>query len=218
MITSAIEKLSSGMPAAIFLRHGERFDIADNENGLKVGLTSKGKKDAFELGRNFPLRGEFIIYHSPVDRCKETAEAMQKGFAAAGKSVGVAGSLSGLGGPLIKGRREVMLKEIKRLGDGFNRQWLKGNLADLMRSPEETAKSSLLIAAEQLNDAVGNIINITHDLNIIAFREYYFGLRHEDIGIPEFLDGFAVQRHIDGTFSLLSVNKEARAGIDGSRI
>jgi len=47
---------------------------------------------------------------------------------------------------------------------------------------------------DQLNGGRITIVNITHDWNIMVLLEYYFSLRHEDIGYPDFLSGIAVYR------------------------
>ena len=69
----------------LLVRHGERGHITpdDPDYGAHVGLTERGREQAFSLGRAVPLDGgafaDLCFFSSPVGRCVETAECIGKG-------------------------------------------------------------------------------------------------------------------------------------------
>lgn len=70
----------------LLVRHGERNHIMpdDPDFGAHVGLTSRGREQAFNLGKCIPADGGAVFFSSPVGRCMETALNIAKGRVAAG--------------------------------------------------------------------------------------------------------------------------------------
>jgi hypothetical protein len=79
---------------------------------------------------------------------------------------------------------------------------------DLLLDMESAARKILDYIIRRLHDTEGSSVNITHDWNIMIVREYFFGLRHEDIKIPAFLDGFSAR--ITGSSILLCYHEHER--------
>ncbi|HNW29060.1 MAG TPA: histidine phosphatase family protein [Spirochaetota bacterium] len=178
-------------PVAIMVRHAERYPIGNMENALELLLTAKGKEDAFTLGWNLSGFSPLSIYHSPVPRCKETADSIRDGILSANQKATVEGLLLDLGGPYITGDWYAVVKAIEEIGHArFIRKWFNNELpASLIMSLPEAARIQLKILIHQLHTGSNSTINVTHDWNIMIMREYFLHLRHEDIGDPDYLDG-----------------------------
>lgn len=73
----------------LLVRHGERRHITpeDSDGGAHVGLTDKGREQAFNLGTLFPAEGDAVYFSSPVGRCFETAQRIGLGRESVGGPV-----------------------------------------------------------------------------------------------------------------------------------
>jgi phosphohistidine phosphatase SixA len=160
-------------------------------NALEARLTNNGKLDAHKLGQSLARYNPMNIYHSPVPRCMQTAESIFDGIVSCNVSATIVGHLLELGGPYITSTWDTIVKSIEELGHSmFLRKWFDNELpSNLIMSLPEAAHVQLNILVNQLQSGNSSSINITHDWNIMIVREYYFNLRHEDIGDPDYLDG-----------------------------
>jgi phosphohistidine phosphatase SixA len=176
---------------SLLIRHAERDPIDTMANALAPTLTVKGKNDSYKLGRMLAPFGPFTIFHSPVPRCQETAQSISEGISSCKINATVAGMLLDLGGPYITGDWDGIVKSIDRLGHAnFVRKWFDNELPpELIMSLPEAARIQLRILVDTLRSSDTSSIHVTHDWNIMIVREYYFHLRHEDIGDPDYLDG-----------------------------
>lgn len=79
--SSFFASLASDERVFLLVRHGERNHITpdDPDFGAHVGLTDRGREQAFSLGKNIPAEGDVCFFSSPVGRCVETAEFIGKG-------------------------------------------------------------------------------------------------------------------------------------------
>ena len=189
---------------AIMIRHAERHPIDTMANALEARLTAKGKKDAFKLGQRLARFSPINIYHSPVSRCRETADSLLEGIVRSEHEATIVGYLLELGGPYITGNWDAIVKNIEHFGHSlFIRKWFDNEFTpQLIMSLPEAAHTQLNILINQLRSNSSSSINITHDWNIMILREYYFNLRHEDIGDPDYLDGVCAYLH-DRTLHLV---------------
>ena len=192
------------------IRHAERDPIIRMSNAIEALLTDKGKKDAFDLGKRLTLRGPINLYHSPVPRCKQTAECILEGFLSSKNSARLTGSLMELGGPYITGNWLDITNNLEKYGQSqFVRKWFNNEICpDIIMPLQDAAKIQLDILAGQLKSGI-SAINITHDWNIMIVREYIFNLKHEVIGEPDFLDGFCA--HIEHDDLHIHYHENAKA-------
>lgn len=91
----------------LLIRHGERRHITpqDSDGGAHVGLTDKGREQAFRLGTLFPATGDAAYFSSPVGRCVETAQRI------------------GLGRESVGGPAAAPVQVLDSLGDFFVRDF-----------------------------------------------------------------------------------------------
>lgn len=188
--------LSSSTCFSLIIRHGEREHIVETARALEALLTEKGKKEAVALGNKLSPFGNIIIHHSPVPRCRETAEKIAEGIIESGGSVQIAGHLAELGGPYIAGSWMDIVAEIDKRGfNGFVRAWFDGALPESLITPlDVSVKLQASILRAQLERGDASYVNVSHDWNVMCLREYYFGIRHEEAGTPPYLDGLAALR------------------------
>jgi len=191
MNTTSINLPDNSGSFAIMLRHAERFPIHNMADALNLPLTSKGKNDAYLLGQNLARYSPFTIYHSPVPRCRETADSIREGILSVNQQATLEGLVLDLGGPYITGNWEAIVSSIEQMGHaGFVRKWFDNELpSNLIMSLPKAAHIQLMILVNQLRSHKTSTINVTHDWNIMIMREYYFKFRHEEIGDPDYLDG-----------------------------
>ncbi len=184
---------------AATIRHAEREHITEPLRALEALLTVKGKADAVSLGKTIAPFGDIRIYHSPVERCRQTAENIAGGIASAGGKSAMAGQLMDLGGPYITGNWTDMMVEVAKYGfDGFVRAWFDGRLPEGLITPlDVSAKAQLRVLRDQLENEGPSTINVSHDWNLMCLREYYFGIRHEDAGTPGYLTGITAVKEGD---------------------
>jgi bisphosphoglycerate-dependent phosphoglycerate mutase len=176
---------------ALILRHAERYPITNLADAFDACLTEKGKTDAYLFGQIFKQYNMIKLYHSPVLRCKQTAESISSGILSLNQKAIVVGHLLELGAPFITTPWESIIPLIEQHGYyPFIRKWFNNELPpDFIMPLELAAQSQLHILIKQLKTADSSTINITHDWNIMILREYYFNLKHENIGEPGYLDG-----------------------------
>jgi len=183
-----------GATAAI-LRHAARFPIADPAHPTLAEITPDGAAAAEAMGRRITGFDRVRLFHSPVKRCRQTAECIARGALAAGVEIEYLGPEDALGVDYL-----LNLPEAGRLttlyGDHFVRLWLSGQI------PENVVLAPKLVAGEKLKYLAGRLtepsnrgrrldLHVSHDWNILILRELMLGVRHEDVGWLTFLDGIS---------------------------
>jgi len=180
---------------AILMRHAERGHFSHPAEGASVPITPQGAINAAALGRSLAKFSNLHLTHSPVGRCRQTAEALGRGAMEAGSRVTMLGEDGRLGGPYML-NVSAALDKAGELGYRFVREWFDGHICpSLLKSRRETALEQVATVNDHLRHAKqGLVIMITHDWNLLAVREELFGLRHEDDRWPGFMDGVVVWR------------------------
>lgn len=191
-------------PTVLLLRHAPRGEITDARTGHDVPLTPEGEALATDLGaRIAPLlrRDDAVVLaHSPVPRCRQTAAAIRTGLSTALNSATVIGDRGHLGGPYLVDPRRA-LDTAAHLGPRFLRRWFDGALpASLVQPCTEAASDQVAAAVEVLDhpERPRLAVLVSHDWNLMLVREHFFGVRHEDAGWIDFLDGVSIRRAAEG--------------------
>ncbi len=195
-------------PTAFLFRHAERDPFTSAESAFTAQLTEKGHREAFELGKELARYSPILFHHSPVERCRQTVEDMAAGVTAGGGSSEIRGAIETLGGPYIVGDWERIVDMVVAMGnDAFLRKWFDGDVEPGILLPlPAAAEQQLGVLAAQLARGDEVTVNVSHDWNLMLIREHFFGLRHDDIDLPPFLDGIAASRNGAG----LSLNYHGR--------
>jgi broad specificity phosphatase PhoE len=180
----------------LLVRHAERSAIIDLRSHAQVMLTEQGRLDARAFGRALGARFDRIVaWHSPIPRCKETAELLVGGAGELAPGAECVGALDWLGGEFIGGNPEWGNAQFAAHGEyGFLRRWFDGVYSRREIAPlSEAAAYMLGRIREHLSVLRGPAaVGVTHDWNLMLLRESYLGLRHEEVGVPAFLDSVAL--------------------------
>ncbi|MHB9110220.1 MAG: histidine phosphatase family protein [Armatimonadota bacterium] len=202
-LLAALSALPAGAPAVLFIRHSERYDIEQAAKPDEVMLTPAGEEAARAFGGRLPPARRLRVYHSPMPRCRVTAERIAEGFAAAGGQVTFYGVLDGLCRIYLTdlpGVRAV-IRQYQDDGRDIIRGWFDGRLDPAMIDPCPVAAEKLLRVAEFAGDGAGAdslTVLVTHDWELLTLRETFLGVRHEEVGWVDFLDGLAMARDGEG--------------------
>ena len=198
-ILSTLERLRWPSPAAILIRHSERPHISSAIGTNDVPLTAAGVEAALHLGFTLAQHHKRIrLFHSPVLRCAQTAEHIQAGAARAGVAAHEMGHRNCLGGSCLA-NPAVALRLADQLGQNFVRTWFDGGIDPAIMKPlrDSLTEHIAYLLSELLNAEPATLdVHITHDWNVMLFREGLFGVRHDHAGWPDFLEGIVLQ-HAD---------------------
>jgi broad specificity phosphatase PhoE len=204
-LESFVTALGFGRPL-LLLRHAARGPIDDELGGRDVPLTAHGQKTARTLGHavaeaalgaadeHGPSRDRaFVLGHSPLLRCRQTATGLARGIRAAGGTARVGGGIEHLAGVYLRRPIDALALSTE-LGGRFVRAWFDGELpAQLIAGRAAAARAQLQGVLGAMGDGPRRFgLFVSHDWNLMAVREQYFGIRHEDAGWLEFLDGVAI--------------------------
>ena len=187
-------------PAMIHIRHTERPGMSGpNSNALLSTLL--GREAAIEFGEGLPAERSYRVYHTVVDRAKESAESIVEGMRRSGKRVEIAGVFPFRTSYDPQAMDDYIDRVFKKCGDEdvavteMMNRWLAGLAPqDIFRPSGEFARMIAEYAILRLENAEPNNIDlyITHDTWVGATLFHWFGLPLPLDGI-RFLDGFILQ-------------------------
>ncbi len=189
-LVDAIRETAGSGPALGLIRHSERDPVLEFARADEANLTAAGEAAAYAFGCCLPPDRRLVLGHSPVRRCQATAERVAEGFASVGGQVTMLGEHPDVGPTYV-----VNPTELGILADGmgrhFVRAWFDGRLPQsVVRPREAVAREHLQTAASLVPDDPQTLtLLVTHDWNIMAVKETFLGVRHEESGWADFLDG-----------------------------
>jgi len=178
-------------PVAVLLRHSARERLTDTRSSPLVPLSDEGRAAARAFGRGLPPGRRVVLRHSWVDRCRETADRIAEGYREAGGRAEVAGADEPLGASYVRDL-DALASLADAQGRGFVRPWLDGTADPAAIAPPAEAAAGMTdrIAALLAGSAPGDLhLLVTHDWNVLVVREVCLGVRHEDVGWADYLDG-----------------------------
>lgn len=186
-----IYKYSRENIITVLIRHSIREEIVDRDSLSNAQLTAEGKKLAYEFGRLLPKDRVIRIFHSPINRCRETAKLIYQGVHNDGGSGLMIGELDFLGGRYIL-KRHLILDLFTDLGvPEFVEKWFRGGFDRTIIHPPKRARNEMLNSILQCNQNNSNEIDlhVSHDLNIILFKSMLSDVLSEDFKWPDFMEG-----------------------------
>ena len=153
------------------VRHGETMVNASNklQGRINCGLTEDGLKQCIELRKKFDDKKIDLIISSPLDRCKQTAEALSNG------------NIPIVYTEKLLGRDHGEFTGMPKDSINFEEYWnyykdMKYERAENVQDLYNRAKDVLLELKKEYDDK--SVIVVTHS-GIIRVLYYYFN------GIPE---------------------------------
>jgi broad specificity phosphatase PhoE len=199
LLLAALASLPDDVPVVLFARHAERYAIENAASPDDVQLTPAGEQAARGFGGRLPLLRSLRVFHSPIPRCRVTAERIAEGFAVAGGQVAFEGVLEGLCRSYLLDLAGIraLVRQYQVGGRDIIRDWFDGRLDPSMIDPCNVAAEKLRRLAETTSAGAGAdslTLLVTHDWEILTLRETFLGARHEEVGWVDFLDGLAIAR------------------------
>jgi hypothetical protein len=199
LLTSTSE-LDPGKPAIIHIRHTERPGVT-GPNSNTLLSTPRGKAAAAEFGEGLTKGRSYRLYHSVVDRSRESAESIRDGVKRGGGRAKVAGVVPFRTTYSAQAMDDYIDEMMKRCGsedaavaEMMNR-WLAGLAPPkVFRPSSEFARMVAVYALERLRGAPPDTVDIyvTHDTWVGACLFHWFAIPMPLDGV-RFLDGFLMQ-------------------------
>lgn len=197
-LLSGLSRFSAHDKINVMIRHSERFEIMTLRDNLEAPLTDNGKKMAYLFGTKLPKNRITRFFHSPVDRCRETAVCICHGFQDSGGHGSVVGIVNELFDIDVDGG--YFYKNFQKYpNEAFLYRWSAGLFPSdsIMAFIDFSKKAALAIQkeSEQKTGITGSAEScmdffVSHDLMILAFRLGWFGLS-PDNKWPSFLGCYA---------------------------
>lgn len=187
----------------LLVRHGERGHITPNDPdyGAHVGLTERGREQAFSLGQAMPIDGEtsadVCLFSSPVGRCVETAECIGKGCGIAYPEVEKLDCLA----EFYVQNYDSYTKVLKA---GFYEgicQWLAANSRDAEGGVVQDADAPFYPLADRSEEMLSMMFEVgrarfnvfvSHDAWVVPCLVHFCGLEFTPKRWMNFLTGLAV--------------------------
>ena len=200
---------------AVLTRHSARH-YGTAENDLIMGLTEEGKQTSFEFGKALPSSSSIRLFSSPVDRCVETSDFIEKGFLFRGGSVQTNTVMNDLALCFVNDISKLMPMVYELVYTGnylmFFRNWFDGKIPEyLIGDASQSAQkllNTLVNLLQEPSKSTGKIC-ITHDWHLVLLKEQFLGQRAEEYGIIDFLEGVIIYQWND-SFYIMNHQGEAR--------
>lgn len=203
------ESLAPDERAYLLVRHGERNHITPNDPdyGAHVGLTERGREQAFALGRFVCAGGEtpadVCFFSSPVGRCVETAECIGKGCGVEAPEVE---KLDCLAEYFVQ--NYAAYEAVLRAGfyEGIC-EWLAANSRDAEVTGTQDADAPFYPLAERSEEMLSMMLEkgharfnvfVTHDAWVVPCLTHFCGMRFTPQRWMNFLTGMGVVVGSDG--------------------
>lgn len=169
-IGELMKLITKGARAGLVIRHGRRHPIPKNSAdwGNSILLTEEGKLEARQFGAL--LKGLSLqTFHSPVPRCRETAQCIMDG-ARLGETSPIEHQM--LGNPGIYfdgtyGHEESMLKDYF----GFMEQYLEAGSASGMRNFSSASHDLITEVTLRCRECQISVF-VTHDLHAASLMRF----------------------------------------------
>jgi broad specificity phosphatase PhoE len=192
-LLSYANELENNCKMSIFLRHSAREEPKEIEKVFEAPLTQTGRDAAFEFGFSLPNDRTYRLFHSLIDRCRETAEFINKGIINKKGTSIFRGEMETL--TTIKCSREKFIEYVSRDSYHFVDNWLAGHYPEMEIEPsidlaKRTAQEITQISHSKDSKTVD--IYVTHDFHILVYLFHWAGVLSTKQWI-QYLDGFILQ-------------------------
>ena len=206
-LLSHCAKLDPGRPAVLHIRHTERTSLdLDGSSGDDMLSTQAGIAAAKEFGSRLPRDRIYRMFHTYVQRAKETADAIRDGINSLGGQV-EAGEIVPFRYSIDRVAIQGYLKKVREMCGSeaqtsvrFTNDWLTG-----LVTPQDCILPSIVFAKnvsdytlKKLESATPNTLDIyvSHDTYVGNIMFHWFGVPVHQDGVC-FMDGFLLQLYDD---------------------
>lgn len=194
-VLDSIHALPGTAHAAAMIRHGERHKLTSTTDPTAALLTEEGKRAATAMGAGLRHFSHLRLFHSPVERCRQTAQCLAEGARTAGLHVELAGPEHRLGFGYTKDMATAC-RMYSAMDEAFIAHWFTGQVPEeVISRPEHLADLTLNHITARLQEPSTRgrrlDLHVSHDWNLLVMRELLLGLTHEEAGWLGFLDGLA---------------------------
>jgi len=185
--------LAENKPAVMIIRHSERANIEKQSEMWAMGLTDAGREASRGFGQLLPEKRSIFVYHSPVARCRETAECILEGAKSTGIKAEARGDLSLLKGPKSDWDKfgDILIRDWP---NSIN-YWLCGRYSSSIVEPslDYSKRASMELDTELGPNPNTLILYVAHDMPILALLFHWFGVP-PNLEYASFLNGFMFQK------------------------
>jgi len=194
------ERLLPGKPAIIHIRHTERPGVT-GPNSNTLLSTPNGKATAIEFGEGLPAGRSYRLYHTAVDRSKESAQSIIEGIRRRGGEAEIAGEFPFRTSFDTQALDNYIDQVIRKCGDEdagvaeMMNRWLSGLAPpDVFRPSGEFARLVADYTIARLDTAKPDNVDVyvTHDTWVGSCLFHWFGIPIPLDGV-RFLDGYILQ-------------------------
>jgi hypothetical protein len=172
------------------IRHTERPVIEPGDrDGERILTTELGRRAAFEFGSALPTGRRYRLYHTFIERSRETAEEIHGGILSRDGVSEIVGSV--LFSTIVDPEKfpEYVDREIELFT-----KWISGHFPPWIRVPaiefSQRAASDMMKNLESGGSDAFDIY-VSHDIFVGAFQLFWFGVFPSEW--VDFLDGFILQ-------------------------
>ena len=207
-LLSHCAELDQGRPAIMHVRHTERTSLEHGgASGDDMLSTPSGVEAAKEFGVRLPSDRRYRLYHTYVQRARETAEAIRDGIVSRGGSAEIVEVV-----PFMYSIDRVAVirylnKVRERCGSEaetsvvFTNDWLAGLVTPpgCILPSYDFARTVADYTLRKLESATPDTLDIyvSHDTYVGSVMFHWFGVPVHQDGI-DFLDGFLLQLEDNG--------------------
>jgi broad specificity phosphatase PhoE len=194
-VNAMCSRLVQDLPAVMHIRHSER----PTNLGIQVSITETGERAAYEFGSNLTDGRTYRIYHSYVDRSRETAEQIHRGIIDKGGD-GRIMDLVDLSFVYDADKfmhyiiHDTQEHDVLKKGQSVFFKWVSGRYPNWELRPSlQFAQHGAAIMMKNLRSAGPDTLDIyvSHDAWVYAFLLHWSGIT--PLELIEFLDGFLLQ-------------------------
>jgi hypothetical protein len=207
-LLSHCAELDRGRPAIMHVRHTQRTSLViGGESGDNMLSTPVGIAAAVDFGTRLPGDRRYRLYHTYVERARETAGAIRDGIVSRGGSAEIVEVVPFRYSIDRNAVQRYLGKVRERCGNedatavGFTNDWLAGlvNPPSCILPSYEFARTVADYTFKKLESATADTFDIyvSHDTFVGSVMFHWFGVPVHQDGIP-FLDGFLLQLEDDG--------------------
>jgi hypothetical protein len=183
------------------IRHTERpKEEPGSLEVYKIISTEQGKQAAREFGASLPSSRSYRLYHTYMERTRETTENIHEGILANEGSSKVIGSVPltstiDRDGWMYHVRRESEMDSDSHLSLRVFTKWISSHYPPWLRVPAlDFSQRGAALTMKNLTSAEAHTFDIyvSHENSCAVFLLYWFGIMPDERWI-EFLDGFIMQ-------------------------